>query len=300
VRFAVAAIGFAILSALGCHPAQLPLHGSLEFRDSNWAKGQLSGHVVYHANATERTCSLRLYWGRSERERLGDVPITNWPPAAAPPCYYFLDGPQPVGATHLLLFAVDEHGVDLDPPSALEIRDTVNSTLAFRPLPLRCDWSAEHSEPVLLRSVDDVVLSQECREQLLGLVDFSRQTVIHFGFDVACPGDFGSRVQGLRYSPASDILEVHVNIWSSNEYDANCHQDFWLAIDRLPETTKVRLHRLSTCEQPTAPHRCRTVHVHVLRRQLCGVSTLTVGLSAVFSALPYRQDRDRARFATGA
>ena len=250
VRIVAAAVWIAALTNFGCHPASRPLRGSLEFRDSNWAKGELSGHVVYRAVATDRVGSLRLYWGRDKLKRLSDVPIANWSHAAVPLYYYFLDRPRPSGATHLLLFAIDKDGDDLTPPLALEITDTVHSTLAFRPLGVRCGPPTDDGELLLLRSVDDVVLDQACSEQLLNLVDFSRQIVIHFAVDIACPGDFGSRVQGLKYSPAIDLLEIYVNIWSSHEYEANCHQDFWLAIDRLPTTTKVRLVRSSACEHP--------------------------------------------------
>jgi hypothetical protein len=247
VRIVAAAVWIAALTNFGCHPASRPLRGSLEFRDSNWAKGELSGHVVYRAVASDREGSLRLYWGRDKLKRLSDVPIATWSHAAVPSYYYFLDRPRPSGATHLLLFAIDEDGDELTPPLALEITDTVRSTLAFRPLEVRCGPPTDDGEPLLLRSVDDMELDRACSEQLLNLVDFSRQTVIHFAVDIACPGDFGSRVQGLKYSLATDLLEIYVNIWSSNEYQANCHQDFWLAIDRLPTTTKVRLVK---CEHP--------------------------------------------------
>ncbi len=247
----VTAVWLALAVLPSCRPARPPLGGSLEFRDSDWRMGQLGGHVIYRPRTGERMVSFHLYWGTSNSKRLTQTPIVAWSRVDVPPYSHFVDSPRPAGATHWLLYAVDERGNELEPAFVLEIRDNARTTRPFRVLPVRCDHATEDASPLVFRSGEELIREGVvCSTQLGQNVDFSNQSLVHFQLTWACPAESGSRVLGVTQDRARNVRQVHVHVWSSNESQAACHRSYWLAVDPLPLDTAVEVVRFSPCDHP--------------------------------------------------
>ncbi len=241
---------WAAANCVMCTPRIPRVDELLEFRDADWQRGKLLGHVVFEAPAVTPASTYRLYLGLNARDKYTPRPLTIWQqPNARRRFTHVIAGPIPRHATHWLVYAVDDDGQESGSPLALQIADQVRASAPYELLPISTNVASDARPVAVYRNRRAVRgASAALLRYLDEHVDFSTQSVLQVNLTAACPGDWGIQLLGLHHW--EQRLEVHVHVWSTNEMQAACHRQYWIVTGAVSDDTSVAVVPFSECIHP--------------------------------------------------